>query len=423
MIKKMLILVLPLVLTFTMCKKEKNLTPLTTGKIPIDIGQIALTDPEFEALYDSVLMAAYWGLLDLSKSASFKSLVNTEVANEFDGDVNVLLKVLVANWSTLEADMTTSITAHYPNPALLTKFVDEAVNGFTYFDKFVYLQIYIPFDDQVTLTDNPALVLMLQDDEELPGHYINGSNALVSILTDENYAQENLVWVISVNETIDSETEYDNIDELDISTTLSTDTIPDTTVVSYTEGEQVEGLVLKISPQGKLYKAGRKVGILLKQFKPSVKKDGWAAGKDDVAWTGGQWDDNCTNNNTLFFKNFDALKFKKSGLNKFHNITFANQLADDLTSDRNYVEIVENSWCLIFEKDSRGDKKIDPPAFDGLGDCSEFFHFAASQTAYGDMNCHWGWWGSHHSTMTTRTIDCNLNSGSNILKFDVFKIN
>lgn len=216
-----------------MCKKEMKVNPIVQ-KTPTSVSSVALTFTEYENLYDSVLMAAQWGLLDISKSATFKALVNTEVGYEFDGDVNVLLKKLAENYTTLEADMETSISLHYANPSLLTKFVSQAVNGFTYFDKFVYPQIYIPFDDQVTLTDNPVVTLNLNDSTVLPGVYITGSNILVNQVVDEDFAGENLVWVISVNETVLSEADYNNIDELNINTdTIENPLAYDTAVIKY----------------------------------------------------------------------------------------------------------------------------------------------------------------------------------------------
>jgi hypothetical protein len=412
MIKKILVFVLPLFVTFTMCKKEKNFSPSTSGKIPIDIGQIALTDPEFEALYDSVLMAAYWGLLDLSKSATFKSLVNTEVANEFDGDVNVLLKVLVENWSTLEDDMESSIIAHYPNPALLTKFVSQAVNGFEYFDMFVYPQIYIPFDDQVTLTDNPVITLNLNDSTILPGHYINGSSVYSTQNVDEDYAEENLVWVVSVNESLESETDYDNREEFNIVAETVESPSSDTTVTGVTYGE------FKYKPEkpSKLYKkAGRTVGIRLTEFKVTSRNENFGGGKSELLFVSGLWSHQVLS----IFNRTNPIKFKKDQLNEFLTISEPNQIS--LITQ--YEEIVENNWCLIFEKDTRKkyERSFNPASFDGVSDQPDVWKFRSQNPQYGDMNCHWVWWSNDHNSLNTtpKVIDCSLNSGSNHLKFKV----
>jgi hypothetical protein len=415
--KKKIIYVLLILLSFTMCKKE-NIVKHNLNVKMSDVGQIALTGPEYEVLYDSVLLAAYYGLLDLSKSASFKSLVNSELSLEFDGDFNVLLKKISVNWPSLESDMTNSINSHFSNPSLLTKYVDEAVNGFEYFDLFLYPQIFVPFEDQVSLTDNPKLALNLYDSTILPGQYLNSSNVLNGLAIDEDYAEENLIWVISTNERITSEEEYSEIGELEIEPITEDSSSFDTSVISITYGEYFK----KVYTQQKIYKKSRKeVTLSLISIKPYLRKENWGNGADEIAWTGLQWDNGC---HLLRREEKDAvLKIKKKeSKSKFYNFVSYKVVLASVSPNSSIDEYSEdeNLWCLIYEIDNRKtfNKTFSPPSFDGISQSCQSTEFCSKQTPYGDMNAHWVWWNDHYfENGFDHTIVCNLNGTGTELKF------
>lgn len=143
------------------------------------------------------------GILYYNKDANFRNSINKEVAKQFDGDDNVLIKTmvnyepnLIANFKTA-IDLYKDITDPYDNVSDIT----EAVQGFDYFGKMAFIQVYIPFVDIVNLNSNPIICINTNDDDALPGYYLDGNNELVQILVDENFAEENLIWVISVSET------------------------------------------------------------------------------------------------------------------------------------------------------------------------------------------------------------------------------
>lgn len=397
-----------LLLLLSMCKKDKDVPHSNESPVVYSV----LTDPEYEALFDSVLMAAHYGLLEISKNSSFKSLVNTEVGYEFDGDVNVLLKVLKNNWSTLESDMTSSINNNHPTPNKLTKFVSAAVNGFEYFGMQIYPQIYIPFSDLVNLSHNPKLCLNLNDSAILPGHYLNGSNVYIPISTDSAYASQNLCWVISANEIITSEEEYTNREFLDIDSDTIAPPSVDSNVNSLTYGYQSSKSYS--SPTKKLFKTTREVGIQLQAFKPKSKKEKWGNGKAEISFIGAQWKANCA------LTSINAPKlFKVKSANAFHE--FILNLAD--FSNATPYEEIENCWVMVFEQDIRNkySKTFTPASFDGLSNCNISHHFRSKEPIYGDMNCHWSWWTNHYNSLGTHKINCNLNSSGNELKFIAFR--
>jgi hypothetical protein len=127
-------------MVFTACKKE------VVQKNDVGLNQNTETSQiDYELKYDLIIKTVAYGLLDLSSSEVFRNKVNAEVLLQFDGDYNVLLNKLsvVCNQSgiNLSEEMENSLIAH--NHEDLVPNIDEAINGFNYFDTKLYAQIYI----------------------------------------------------------------------------------------------------------------------------------------------------------------------------------------------------------------------------------------------------------------------------------------
>lgn len=103
--------------------------------------------------------------------------------------------------------------------------VTNAMNAFMNIDGVDYYpQIYIPYFDEMTArrsqgrmaTDqNPVIVLYLGDEsqEVYPGYQLNTNNEFISTgqMIDEEYALNNEVWVISLNETYFGDSDDSNM--------------------------------------------------------------------------------------------------------------------------------------------------------------------------------------------------------------------
>lgn len=88
----------------------------------------------------------------------------------------------------------------------LVQFIAEAIDGFEYFDTKLYPQVFIPFIENKNLQQLPKISLNYEDDEILESiKYSNGSVEQSNVNEDE--AKASLVWVISMNETVNAEGE------------------------------------------------------------------------------------------------------------------------------------------------------------------------------------------------------------------------
>ncbi len=115
-------------------------------------------------------------------------------------------------------------------------------------------------------------------------------------------------------------------------------------------------------------------------------------------------------------------KIKQKNIGKYHALGLPNQIAQIVGPVDEYTDD-ENAWCLIYERDIRGKftRYFNPASFDGIGECSNSWTYVSAQSPYGDMNLHWVWWNSSYNSLGSKTIDCNLNNGGNILVFNVYR--
>lgn len=221
-----------------------------------------------------------WGLLGLSTDEDFKELVTTQVLDTFDGDYNVLLYKLYSTWYNvyerdLAAEMAQSIddviqydptTIDHPyeqyNVFTNAEDVYDILHGFEYDEQQAYLQIYIPYIDQVNLEQTPTICFGHQEVDTTLGYQWNGEE-IITVEVDSNYAKSHLVWVISVNEVVDE-----------------------------------SGSLMPYVPddgRGQTNNTYRSTyhTLVLTKFKVSDKKEAWVAGKAEVHFIAARYNYSC----------------------------------------------------------------------------------------------------------------------------------
>ena len=185
--------------TFTACKQNESLTttPLTQQHAARE------NDPE-EAKYDDMVDIGYIGLRNLRNNEQFLEIVHSLVAQQFDEEDEVLLTTLdsacAANGINLKNEVMTALADAGRDELATDELVSQAIGGFSYYDETLYLQVYVPFIENVSLTGIPTLAANHEEGAEIAGY--NPGNE--EVLVDEAFAENNLTWVIGVNEIVGS---------------------------------------------------------------------------------------------------------------------------------------------------------------------------------------------------------------------------
>ncbi len=190
-------------LIFAACNKEKNSPPPANLAA---MSAVALDSAHYEKRFDDIITTISYGIIDLVADQNFRNLVSTEVAKQFDGDDNVLIKQLDLLMSQKGINLKNLIRASLNkyNKSELIPLVDQAVDGFRYFNDTLYSQIYIPFIESKNITSTtPTISLNYNDDPVLVGIKKVG-NTLVSTNINESYAKNNNIYVVSINETVNN---------------------------------------------------------------------------------------------------------------------------------------------------------------------------------------------------------------------------
>ena len=164
------------------------------------------TPSEYDNIFNSVIEAVAYGLVDLSKNPSFRTIVSQEVGLQFDGDDNVLLKKVneacLNIGIDLEQEMTNCLTRQ--NKTNLIEYLDDAIDGFEYYDTKLFPQVIIPFIENINLQSQPAIALNYDLEEDLQSILITATNEEI-FTANETFAQNNLVWVVSMNESVNTD--------------------------------------------------------------------------------------------------------------------------------------------------------------------------------------------------------------------------
>lgn len=262
------------------------------------------------------------------------------------------------------------------------------------------------------------ICLNQNDDAILPGHYLDEFSVLQSDSITEIMAQNNLTWVVSMNERILSTSDYYNIPFFEVYPGITVDTSADTTVESVTYGSLVA------RPENfeiKKMKKSNFVGITITKIKINSRKENWGNGKSEISFVGGQWNSQCSHE---FLTGSKISHFKKNEIGNFKSCKLPNQVAQISGPVSSYFDD-ENAWILVYEEDNRNkfNRSKNPNSFDGISECSQAFNFVSKETSYGDVNFHWSWWVNDLLSLNTnpKIIDCNMNGSGNRIIFSVFK--
>lgn len=322
---KFFIIVSLLVAIFS-CKPENLLE--NENENPI---QVLTVDDE--DVYDRCVTAGVYGLLRLSQNSSFRGIVNVKVAEQFDGDDNALLSdinsVCTSNGINMADSFLSSITAHYSGPLLLSSYINEAINGFSYFDETEHVQIYIPFIDAVNVNSNPIICLNLNGDDTLPGYRIE-NGLLVTYNVTKEMAQENLVWVVSVNErgTGYSGSTNDSIPSneiiVDEDTLFTLDTV-------YYKANTYPYMVVAIT-----------------DIRICQEKEAWGNGRSDISWFGGVYD----YSDLVERFDFKIERIKGSQINSWVSLGSNTSYFSEATQHK-YEPSLENGAFMFYEEDVR----------------------------------------------------------------------
>jgi hypothetical protein len=160
-----------------------------------------------EVKYDAIIETVGYGLLDLSDNETFRQIVAREAGKQFDGDDNVLLKNLSTACRDAGIDLAAAMNASLQRNGHpeLSIYVSEAIDGFAYFGTKLYPQVYIPFITNRDINQLPAIALNHDDNETTLNSISYNSNGTPQQSTaTAGTAQQQLTWVISVNETVDA---------------------------------------------------------------------------------------------------------------------------------------------------------------------------------------------------------------------------
>ena len=252
-LKTMLLLIVFVVTLFESCqnKREQNEALLPTQNPQSQ--QRDETDDRLNATINSIAL----GMIKVAQNNSFRNFVHGKAAEQFDGDDNVLLQTL-ANAETglnLSDEILTGINMYknqitssdtIPYDILTdTTSINTGLDSFPYYDRNLYLQVYIPFIDEVNLNQMPIIAILIDNDTLLQGYKLNDDNTISVVTLTEDMAKSNLVWVISINEVVNS-----------------------------------KGIVAaKVEQTTGLDKA-----IWITAINISDKKEGWGAGRADIAF-------------------------------------------------------------------------------------------------------------------------------------------
>ncbi len=280
------------------------------------------------------------GLLELSVDSNFVSIVNYEVSKQFDDDDNVMLSTLVdvsnENKIDLIALMDQSVNSYendlpnaehsfdYYNSLSGQTNISNIIDGFEIDEINYYLQIYIPFADQVNLQDTPIICFGHQEIETTIGYKLNSDNSISVFEVDEEFAENNLIWIVSANESVDKNGVYDRLAN-----------VPST-----------------INSSDFLKSTGRSLEV--NQVKINETKESWLNGKAEVAYVAvilSSWN-NCTVKS--IHSDHRIVKIKKADIKTWiDNASTRNILAANISP----YQLVQNNDLIalvMYEKDVNG---------------------------------------------------------------------
>lgn len=316
---------------YTGCASNKTkANDLMQNDTPNSTQQREASDEDLYAIINSVAL----GMLNVATNTEYRAAITSLAQEQFDGDDNVLLKTIksdaVASLPTL---LLQGIDTYQPlitnNEAVPYPILDDAesialgIDGYSYTnpERTLYLQVYIPFIDEVDLTSMPVIALLTEDDENLKGYELDAEGHVNVIDLTEEIAKNRLVWVVSINEVVND------------------------------EGEVMNLVVNTELPNSNRTTAVKK-SIWLHEINISNKKEGWGAGRADISWVARKLLE-CGTSAGNVTAQIPMAKISNSQLN-----TWVSQIgfwgSNDLTQNNGGGNLDEEEFlCLLaFEKDA-----------------------------------------------------------------------
>ncbi len=287
----------------------------------------------------------------------------------FDGDHNVLLRDLqeITTIPDLTDAMHLSILKHGGRmlEANKTRFgefdiyssvevLEKAISGFEYGEEKWYPQIYIPFYEEVSLYSVPTIAVGHEDGGDciVLAYRPTKNGQYEPFEITEDYARNNLTWVISTNESVDNEGNIANYDYI-YSNSNKRSFNPDATFVSSNK------------------------------IKISTKKECWLCGKADVWFLFSNIftlplssPNDCDHRGS---SQTEVLKVRKKDLNKFLGATKSLMYSHGATSHE--LDSDETILLAMFEKDNGN--QLQEVIFEP---CYHSYYVRSNDDIYG----HWG---------------------------------
>jgi hypothetical protein len=189
------------------CKDVYN--DLNPNNTSLSSQRVSATDDPMKYAQENLKMIGL-GVLKSSNNEDFRNMVYSEIGKKFDGDNNVLIKTIEEKAQQLNISIVESI-AQGMNDNSLVK-AKESMNAFKNIDSKEYFpQVYIPFFDALKKEGkigktSPTIIIFNGDEKEankngLLGYMIDKKGKILTLQSiKENYAKQNEVWIISINE-------------------------------------------------------------------------------------------------------------------------------------------------------------------------------------------------------------------------------
>lgn len=223
--KKNFILLIFIVLILS-CNKNDTLNESFNKNLHLRTEQFqGYTDSELNLLLNTAAIS----LLEDMKNPSFAKKIFDKAKKECSGDYEVLFKFIndsidnnfknnfVSKVNTNKSRIIYNndvemLVGNYPRQFSTDFSVrDKVIEGDVHEKKY-FTQVFIPFLEKFSSTDMPKAIVVYSldgtDNKEYFGYEITKSGDFITKMISEDYAKNNLVWVVSINENIESDSSY-----------------------------------------------------------------------------------------------------------------------------------------------------------------------------------------------------------------------
>ena len=272
--------------------------------------------PPCEQYISGMINSGAAGLLEMSRNPAIRTVVHQAVAQEFDGDFNVLLRdvaPLVPGFSQnllqsanrfrdqIEGSSERRENERFPVYSNPLQF-DSMTTGFSACDFTHWMQIAVHNFDSVDLNQVPVIVIAYDELEDgvIPAFFLAEDGSVQMLLLDEADANQRLVWIVSLNETVDH---FGQLSE------FPNHTVDESVIYSRSEAK-----IVKID-----------------SINIGAKHEVWYKGKADIALIFQQYTGQSTGpcaDATDWLIDNQLFKLKKKDRNKWHAINSRGWMAD-----------------------------------------------------------------------------------------------